>query len=204
MNTLETVFVVILFLLYLGSWKLKQVNQIRTTGTDPNVMARSTSSIQRYMNQAANFMKVYAVLLIILHAVRIQFGSLFARVSALDNMLFDVTGFLTGLAGLALCLYAQVKMDSSWRVGIDENAKTELVTTGLYKYIRNPTYLGLFLLNAGVWLIWPTWTVFLLNLLFVLFLEVQVRCEEDFLCSVHGTRYMEYKRRTKRYIPFVY
>jgi protein-S-isoprenylcysteine O-methyltransferase Ste14 len=89
-------------------------------------------------------------------------------------------------------------------VGIDESIKTELVITGLYRLIRNPTYLGLYILNLGLWLIWPTWTIFLLNVLFIYTLEIQVRCEEDFLERVHGEEYLEYRAKTKRYVPFVY
>ncbi len=59
-------------------------------------------------------------------------------------------------------------------------------------------------LNIGVWLIWSTWSVFILNLVFILFLEIQVHCEEDYLLSIHGTKYLEFKQRTKRYIPFIY
>lgn len=204
MHTIETVFVVTLYLIYLGLWKAKQVRQKKITGIDPNVMGKSTSSIQKYMHHILNIFTVYAVLIIILHSIQLQVGSLFSRIGVMDVMLFDVIGFLTGLAGLSICLYAQVKMGSSWRVGIDEKVKTDLITSGLYQYIRNPTYSGLFLLNIGVWLIWPTWTVFLLNFVFVLFLEIQVRCEEDYLASIHGEKYLEYKKSTKRYIPFVY
>lgn len=141
---------------------------------------------------------------ILLHATGIQWGTLFSRYETLSIIGMDILGFGIGVAGLSLCLYAQVKMGASWRVGIDEKVKTQLITTGLYGLIRNPTYLGLFLLNLGVWLIWPTWTIFLLNLLFVLFLEIQVRCEEDYLLSIHGGEYAQYKARTKRYVPFLY
>lgn len=116
----------------------------------------------------------------------------------------DAFGFFAGLMGLSLCAYAQHKMGKSWRVGIDEESTTDLITTGVYKFIRNPTYLGLFILIAGVWLIWPTWTVFVLYLLFLLLLEIQVRCEEDYLTVTHGDEYLEYKLKTKRYIPFIY
>lgn len=203
MQIVECIFVITLFLLYLGLWKVKQVNQMKDTGIDPKVMADSTSSIQKYMNQLMNILTAYAILIIILHSIQVQVGTLFSRIEAISSLLFDIIGFLIGLIGLSLCLYAQVKMGSSWRVGIDEKVKTDLITTGLYKYIRNPTYLGLFVLNIGVWLIWPTWTIFLLNFVFIIFLDIQVRCEEDYLYSIHGEKYVEYKKRTGRYIPFI-
>jgi protein-S-isoprenylcysteine O-methyltransferase Ste14 len=167
-------------------------------------MERSRSNVQIYFSVFTKLMTAYGAVIILLLALNFQFGSLFTRVNELSSWPVDIAGFIIGLIGLSNCLYAQLKMGASWRVGIDEEVKTSLVTTGLYAVIRNPTYLGLFLMNLGLWLIWPTWTIFLLNLLFIIFLEVQVRCEEDFLTSIHGEDYLSYKRRTKRYIPFIY
>lgn len=204
LRTIESVFVFTLLLLYLGLWKLKRINQIKTTGIDPQVMAKSTSNIQSYMNQLLRSLTIYAIIIISLHSTGLQFKSLFSRLDFLSSLYIDITGFIVGLLGLSLCAYAQVKMGKSWRVGIDEKSKTDLVTTGVYKFIRNPTYLGLFILNIGVWLIWPTWTIFLLNFSFLLILEIQVRCEEDYLDSTHRDEYRKYKSKTKRYIPFIY
>ena len=201
---LEAIFVVSLFLLYMLLWKAKKIQQKRLTGIDPEVMGKSTSNVQQFMSSFSNILTAYAAIIILIHSSNLQWESLFSRYLALSSTEVDVSGFIVGLIGLSLCLYAQVKMGSSWRVGIDEKVKTQLITTGSYKLIRNPTYLGLFLLNIGVWLIWPTWTIFLLNLLFYLFLEIQVRCEEDYLSSVHGEQYSEYKKRTKRYLPLIY
>ncbi len=201
---LEAVFVVGLFLLYLFLWKTKQIRQKRTTGIDPQVMPASTSRLQRFMGRFANFLTGYAALVILAHALNLQWGSLFNRYPALAATGYDLLGLAIGLVGLSFCLYAQLKMGVAWRVGIDEKVKTPLITTGLYAFIRNPTYLGLFLLNLGLWLIWPSWTIFLLNILFVAFLEIQVRCEEDYLLSTHGERYRHYLQRTKRYVPFIY
>lgn len=204
MKLIETVFVVILLFTYFSLWKIKELNQKKMTGINPKVMGKSTSSIQKYMNNFMILLTIYAVIIIILNAVGFQYSFLFTENKILDYLIVDISGFIAGLFGLSFCLYAQIKMGKSWRVGIDEKVKTELITTGLYKLIRNPTYLGLFILNAGIWLIWPTFTVFILNLLFVIFLEIQVRCEEDFLILIHGNKYLEYKQRTKRYIPFIY
>ncbi len=201
---LEAMFVIALFLLYLLLWKIKQSRQKSLTGIDPQVMQKSTSNIQQYMGAFSNALTAYAAIVILIHTTNFQLGSMFSRYETLSVLSFDVLGFVLGLIGLSFCLYAQLKMGASWRVGIDEKVKTQLITTGLYGLIRNPTYLGLFLLNIGVWLIWPSWTIFLLNILFILFLEIQVRCEEDYLLSTHGELYCDYKNRTKRYLPFVY
>ncbi len=201
---LEAIFVVLLFLLYMLLWKIKQIQQRSLTGIDPQVMQKSTSNVQQFMGRFSNILTVYAAIIILVHSSNFQFGSMFSRYGVFSSVVIDVMGFMIGLIGLSFCLYAQVKMGTSWRVGIDEKVKTQLITTGLYSLIRNPTYLGLFLLNIGVWLIWPTWTIFFLNVLFFLFLEIQVRCEEDYLSSIHGEQYVNYKNQTWRYIPFVY
>ncbi len=201
---LENTYVIILSIIYLSLWKIKQINQIKNTGKNPQVIAKSTNSIQKYMNIIFKILTFYVFLLIIFHSTGYQLGSLFSRYPLLNYFYYDLLGFLFGISGLLLCLYAQLKMGSSWRVGIDEKDKTELITSGLYKYIRNPTYLGLFILNAGVWLIWPTWTVFIFMLVFFLMMEIQVRCEEEYLYSIHGDKYIAYRKKTKRYIPYIY
>lgn len=204
MDILGGLLVSILFLLYLFLWKLKRINQIKTTSIDPEVLKKSKSNIQRYMMVMFNLLSGYTILLILFHAENIQFYSLFTRFDLLNHDKFKYLGFCIGITGLCFCLYAQVKMGKSWRVGIDESTKTSLIKTGLYKVIRNPTYLGLYILNTGVWMIWPTWTIFILNLFFIYTLEIQVRCEEDFLEKTHGKDYLEYKDKTKRYIPYIY
>lgn len=201
---LETILVTTLFLVYLLLWKMKSTQLRRTTGIKAEVMKDSTSNVQQFMGAFSTLLTLYALIIVILHAFNLQFHSLFSRFDLISSLPFDLAGFLIGLFGLSICLYAQIKMGASWRVGIDEKVKANLVTTGLYHLIRNPTYLGLFLFNFGVWLIWPTWTIFLLDLLFFVFLEVQVRCEEDFLTSTYGEQYLDYKKHTKRYIPFIY
>ena len=63
MQIMEIIFVVTLFLLYLGLWKAKQVNQLKNTGINPKVMAHSISSIQKYMNQLMNILTSYAIVI---------------------------------------------------------------------------------------------------------------------------------------------
>ncbi len=204
MDILGGSLVITLFFIYLLLWKTKRLILVKTSGVDPEVFKNSKSNLQRYMGFMLKVLTGYVVAIILFHTGNLQVYSLFRRFELLDGSFFKFVGFGTGIIGLSVCLYAQIKMGQSWRVGIDENAKTALVQSGLYKIIRNPTYLGLFVLNFGIWLIWPTWTVFIFNLLFGYTLEIQVRCEEDFLETVHGKDFIQYKNATKRYIPLIH
>ena len=195
----ETVFVVVLFLVYLLLWGLKRQRQKKATGIDPEVFGKSSDPLQQYMAKFSKFMTAYIVLLIVLHGAGIQYYSLFTRFPLLDKFQIDLFGFIIGLTGLVLCAIAQRTMGNAWRVGIDEEMTTYLITTGIFKYVRNPTYSGLMLLMTGVWLIWPTWTMAVFVILFYFFLEIQVRCEEKFLLKTHGDKYKEYCSKTGRY-----
>lgn len=76
-----------------------------------------------------------------------------------------------------------------------------LVTTGVYRYLRHPQYLGLVLVTAG-WLVhWPTVPGLLMWPLLTAAYARQARKEEQELRSRFGPLYEEYARRTPPWIP---
>lgn len=204
MDIPATIFVAVLFGGFVALWAIKRAELRRRDGVDPLVMGASTDPLQRYFARMTVVIEAAFVVLIVLHAAGLYDVWGFQRLPAFDPAWVDVLGFCVGLAGLALCRWAQVSMGGAWRVGIDEERRTELVEAGPFRRVRNPTYSGLFLLVLGVWLIWPTPLVALVSLLFVVLLEVQVRAEERFLLERHGDRYVAYQGRTKRYVPWFY
>ncbi len=60
--------------------------------------------------------------------------------AVLDGFLGHAFGFLLFFAGLAGTLLAQPAMGASWRIGVDETEKTELVTAGSFAWARNPIF----------------------------------------------------------------
>jgi protein-S-isoprenylcysteine O-methyltransferase Ste14 len=124
--------------------------------------------------------------------------------SEIDTLTFKIIGLVIGVCGLLLCRIAQVTIGRSWRVGIDEQAKPGLITNGIYKHMRNPTYTGLFLMCTGVWLINPTKLYSFWIFAFFMMMEFQVRCEEEYLLEKYGDEYRHYCLKTKRYLPFIY
>ncbi len=203
LRPLETAYVLALFGGYLALWHLQRARQRRATGIDPEVFGRATDQLQRFFNTLTKVLTGAVVGIIATHAVRLDFPGT-RPAPEFDHRTLDHLGLAVGLGGLAICGIAQRTMGAAWRVGIDEENRTDLVTVGIYRVIRNPTYLGLYLVDAGLLLIWPTSGVALFVLAFFLMLEVQVRCEEQHLLRLHGDAYRDYLQRTWRYLPGVY
>lgn len=101
--------------------------------------------------------------------------------------------------GVLIFIVAMVTMRDSWRAGIPEKDKTELVTTGIYRISRNPAFLGFDLMYIGMLIAYFNY----LHLAFVVFavimLHLQILQEEKFLATTFGEKYTEYKKRTGRY-----
>jgi protein-S-isoprenylcysteine O-methyltransferase Ste14 len=96
----------------------------------------------------------FAVALILaLVAPVLALAGVVGPIEALDRTGLHVAGVALAVAGIAATLYAQIAMGSSWRIGVDHDERTDLVTSGPFALARNlifaamlPTALGLVLL----------------------------------------------------------
>ena len=67
-----------------------------------------------------------------------------------SHQALQIVGIVLMLGGIAFLAVAQLHIGASWRIGIDADAKPGLVTDGLYRYSRNPIYLGLLTTLVGI------------------------------------------------------
>jgi protein-S-isoprenylcysteine O-methyltransferase Ste14 len=81
---------------------------------------------------------------------------------------------------------------------------TQLVTSGIYKYIRHPLYSSLLLLAWGIFFKAPAQTGITLALLATLFLIATAQADETECIQVFGNEYQDYMKRTKMFIPYVF
>jgi protein-S-isoprenylcysteine O-methyltransferase Ste14 len=78
---------------------------------------------------------------------------------------------------------------------------SSLVTTGVFNFSRNPLYVSLFLLYAGVSLVLDAWwPIILLPLLFMAMNLYVVAGEERYLARRFGAPYSDYCNRVRRWI----
>lgn len=111
-----------------------------------------------------------------------------------------IAGCVIGLAGDLIFLIAVVTMRDSWRAGIPAEDKTDLIEEGIYRYSRNPAFLGFDLMYIGILLMYFNAVLLLFTVWAVIMLHLQILQEEEFLCRVFGARYEEYRKHTARYL----
>ena len=79
----------------------------------------------------------------------------------------------------------------------------ELVTTGIYAYIRHPMYSSVLLLMGGVTTFYPYMYEFVLYAILVVVLLLKLFYEES-LWHKEDEAYKEYSKTTKRIIPYIF
>lgn len=114
-------------------------------------------------------------------------------------------GFTLFLIGLLISVIARKEIDTNWTGGYEYQIKKyhSLVTTGIYRYIRHPIYLGLLCIALGVELVVQSY-LFLFVFLFFFWFYYWGKREEKLLSEHFGKEYELYVKRTKMFIPYIF
>ena len=108
-------------------------------------------------------------------------------------------------AGLGLRWWAIVTLGRFFTVDVTIEKDHELVERGPFRVVRHPSYTGVLLAFVGFTLALRNWAALLVVLVPILFAFIhRMNVEEAALSRALGSRYLEYMRRTKRLVPFVY
>lgn len=81
---------------------------------------------------------------------------------------------------------------------------SELMTGGPYRICRNPMLLGVFIFYTGLVICLWSWQALVIFIAYVAIMMVQVSREEKRLEEDFGEAYREYKKKTKKIIPFIF
>ncbi len=118
----------------------------------------------------------------------------------LENPVLQKIGWGFLILSLIVVWIAQTQMANSWRIGIDENNRTNLVTNGLFSISRNPIFLGIMMANIGLFLVIPNAFTLLIISLSTISINTQIRLEEEFLKREFGNDYVNYTIKVRRWI----
>lgn len=116
-----------------------------------------------------------------------------------------LSGCLLALAGAALVLRSRAELGPAWSFVSKADQGTDLVTTGPYRLVRHPIYLGLILLAMGEALAFGSWPALMIVLSGIVpTFAWRARAEEKLLSRSFGERYAVYRQRTKMIIPHLF
>jgi protein-S-isoprenylcysteine O-methyltransferase Ste14 len=117
-------------------------------------------------------------------------------------LLLALTGCALAVAGAALVLRARMELGPAWSFVPIADEATGPVTTGPYRQVRHPIYLGLSMLAMGQTLAFGSWPAFLVVAAGVVPTFVwRASAEEKLLTATFGERYARYRKQTKMIIP---
>lgn len=112
----------------------------------------------------------------------------------------EVLAAIVSLGGAAIVIVAQMQMGRAWRVGVREGDAPLFVSHGLFRYSRNPIFVGMMLVGLSAAIVSDTWLGWSALVLFVLSCIVQVRIEEAHLAASFGDAYRAFRRQVPRWL----
>jgi protein-S-isoprenylcysteine O-methyltransferase Ste14 len=124
------------------------------------------------------------------------------------HTLFNSIGLLGMYINIGCAVVALIMILNGWRniykkYWSREKGTGELVTTGIYKYIRHPQYAGLLLLSLGMLIEWATLPLLIMFPVMVFMYVRLAKREERDMLNEFGDEYKQYMAGTKMFIPFV-
>ncbi len=109
-----------------------------------------------------------------------------------SNAIWLYTGFLFYFFGMVFEITTLLNLATS--------SKDKVITRGLYRFSRNPMYIGMLLMHAGLGVATASWLYIIFTFILAILLNAFVSNEERYCLHIYGDDYLEYKKKTPRWI----
>jgi protein-S-isoprenylcysteine O-methyltransferase Ste14 len=141
------------------------------------------------------FFAFESVFILFLMNYRFWFSEPFSPIHILSWIVLIISAYV-GLEG-----YFRLKREGK---PVDQFENTSLlVKSGIYRYIRHPLYLSVFMVGIGIMLKDPGTIQLVLGAILLAAIYLTSITEEDEMIARFGDEYREYMKESKMFIPFV-
>jgi protein-S-isoprenylcysteine O-methyltransferase len=121
------------------------------------------------------------------------------------SLAFFVLGILLIWAGLLFRFWSIQTLGRLFSTSLIIQDRHQLITTGPYRYLRNPSYSGAMVTFIGFGLAVGNWlSVIVLLIAGLVMYTFRIRTEEAMLLEAFGQEFVEYKKRSWALIPFIW
>lgn len=146
------------------------------------------------------FAMLALVVYVIMFSVFPQWYRHFKPIMVLEHQRLKIAALVLSLASLVWMVVSQNHMRQSWRLGVDLQNKTELISDGVYKISRNPIYVGMLISIAALFIITTNMVTLLISALTIVLVQIQVRLGEEYLTKMHGQEFLNSKQKVRRWL----
>jgi protein-S-isoprenylcysteine O-methyltransferase Ste14 len=142
-----------------------------------------------------------AVAVVVLWTARRPVWWPFSDLSSAEVALAVVAVVLAWTSGW-WCFWSAQTLGKQWTLRARVIEGHELITTGPYRVVRNPIYLGMFGLMLATGLVLSTWWALAVAIVaYIVGTQVRIRAEETLLRETFGTQFAEYAARVPAFLP---
>ena len=121
------------------------------------------------------------------------------------NYKFEYIGIAIILIGMVLRFIAINSLGKFFTVDVTIRQNHALKKDGIYKYLRHPSYFASVLSFIGMGISLNNWvSLLLITVAIITVFIIRIRVEEKVLIEQFGPEYLEYKKKTSGFIPFIY
>jgi len=120
--------------------------------------------------------------------------------TATKNSSIQLFGGFLGIVGVLVFAISVYTMKDSWRAGIPEKDTTTIITNGIYKFSRNPAFLGFDLVYLGILCMFFNPILLVCTIFTIIIFHLQILQEEKYLSRIFAEQYSTYKNTVRRYI----
>ena len=108
---------------------------------------------------------------------------------------------LSGLLIMLICIKKYFMGLSGLRSLMREESHSELHVSGIHRYVRHPLYLGTFLFIWGLFILFPTVSLFISNSVITVYTLIGINLEEKKLALDFGDQYKAYQGSVPKLLP---
>ena len=168
---------------------------------EPFIVKKRGKGTVKTREDKGTYLLIYiSVILSIVISINLGYG----EIALLPEIVF-YTGLLCMITGIGLREYSILILGRYFSFHISVIEKHELITSGPYQYIRHPAYTGGMLSIIGISLALRSMVaVLIVIILCVIAYGRRIQYEEKVLLREFGENYLNYKKKTKKILPFIY
>lgn len=190
------IFLITVLILFLLGVLVPMV-AVRRKGMNPHGTHEGSSLLTRITSVSILIWLIYIILYIIFDDyIRNLWSFVFLSydIYVIIGMIVTIISFIIEALGIKT-------LGINFRIELPLE-ETELITSGIYRFMRHPIVLGIFVLFIGNFLIIPNLFTLIITIFNIITFNSKVRDEEKFLSTRFGDIFEDYRLKVGRYLPF--